>query len=60
MPTPPVVVGKQIAISVGLGTVTIEVICNDDYMANVLYEDIVERLKAGEGVILSVEQEAEG
>ncbi|MFC3208083.1 hypothetical protein [Aquamicrobium soli] len=49
--TPP-----KIAISVLFDTVTVELICGDEYAAQVTYEDIVDRLQRGEGLTLSVKQ----
>jgi hypothetical protein len=46
---------RKLALSVLFDTVTIEVICGDDYEAQVLYDDLVERMQAGEGITLSVE-----
>jgi hypothetical protein len=36
--------------------VKIEVICGDDYEAQVLYEDICDRMKDGEGITLALSQ----
>ena len=47
-------VGKKIAVSVMFDTVKLEVICGDDYEAQVLYDDLIERLRSGEGISLSV------
>lgn len=46
----------KLAASIMLDTVNIELICGDEYAANVLYEDIIDRLKAGEGLTLSASQ----
>lgn len=51
--TKPQRVGRQIAISVLMDVVTIEVICGDNYEAQVLYDDLVDRLRSGEGMTLS-------
>ena len=52
---------KKLAVSVLFVVVKIEVICGDDYEAQVLYDDLIERLQAGEGISLSVERKpAEG
>jgi hypothetical protein len=47
-------VGKKIAVSVIFDTVKLEIICGDDYEAQVLYDDLIERLRSGEGISLSV------
>jgi hypothetical protein len=47
-------VGKKIAVSVMFDTVKVEIICGDDYEAQVLYDDLIERLRSGEGISLSV------
>jgi hypothetical protein len=49
-------VGKQVAISVMFDIVKIEIICGDDYAAQVLYDDLVERLGAGQGITLGLGQ----
>lgn len=46
----------KIAISVLFDTVTVELICGDEYAAQVTYDDIVDRLHRGEGLTLSVKQ----
>jgi len=47
-------VSRKIVIGVLFDTVTIEVICGDEYEAQVLYDDLVERMKSGEGISLSI------
>ena len=55
------ILNKKLAVSVLFDVVKIEVICGDDYEAQVLYDDLIERLQAGEGISLSVERKpAEG
>jgi hypothetical protein len=49
-------VGKKVAISVLFDVVSIEVICGDDYLAQVLYDDLVDRLQKGEGFSLGLGQ----
>jgi hypothetical protein len=49
-------VGKKVAVSVVFDIVKIEVICGDDYEAQVLYDDICDRMKAGEGITLALSQ----
>lgn len=49
-------VGKKVAVSVLFDTVTIEIICGDDYMAQVLYDDLLDRLRRGEGITVSMAQ----
>lgn len=48
-------VSKKIGVSVKFDTVSIELVCGDAYLANVLYDDILERLKSGQGITLSVD-----
>lgn len=50
-------VGKKIAVSVLWDTVKVEIICGDDYEAQVLYDDLTDRLQKGEGITLSVAQD---
>lgn len=47
-------VGRKITVDVLFDTVKIGVICGSDYEAQVLYDDLVERLKSGEGLSLKV------
>lgn len=47
-------VGKKMAIGVLFDTVTTEIICGDDYAAQILYDDIVERVQSGQVVSLSL------
>jgi hypothetical protein len=47
-------VGKKLAISIMFNTVSVEIICDDSYEAEVLYDDLIERAKLGEGFSLSV------
>lgn len=55
MPTKTVdLVGRKIAVSALFDTVTIEIICGDDYEAAVLYDDVVERFQEGGGITLTV------
>lgn len=49
-------VSKQVAVSVLFDTVKIELICGDDYAAQVLYDDLVDRLRRSEGITLAVAQ----
>lgn len=51
-------VGQQVGVSVLFDTVTVEVICGDEYAAQVLYDDVIDRLQRGEGITLSLEQPA--
>ena len=46
----------KIAVSVIFDVVHIELICGDQYVAQVLLDDLVDRLKSGEGITLSLEQ----
>jgi hypothetical protein len=56
MSAAPVKVGRQLAVSVRFDTVSIDVMCGDDYEAQVLFDDLTERLQKGEGITLSVSQ----
>jgi hypothetical protein len=49
-------VGKKIAVSVLFDVVTVEIICGDAYEAQVLFDDLIQRLQSGEGITLSVKQ----
>jgi hypothetical protein len=49
-------IGKKVAVSVLFDTVSINVICGDDYLAQVLYDDLIERLRKGDGITLSLSQ----
>lgn len=46
----------KVAVSVLFDTVKIELICGDAYEAQSLYDEVVERLQAGEGLTLGMEQ----
>ena len=48
--------GKKVAISILFSTVMIEVMCGDDYEATILFEDLIDRLRRGEGITLSLSQ----
>jgi hypothetical protein len=50
------VITKKLAISVMMGTVSLELICDDAYEANVLFDDIIDRLRANEGLELRLQQ----
>lgn len=54
----PDLVSKKVAISVQFDVVMIELICGDEYAAQVLYDDLVERMQSGEGVTLSAKPAA--
>lgn len=46
---------KKIAVSVMFDVVKIEIICGDIYLAQVMYDDIIERLQRGDedvGIII--------
>ena len=47
-------VGKKVAISIKFDVVSIEIICGDEYFAEVLYDDLIERMRSGEGISLGV------
>ena len=52
-------VGKKVAVGVQFDTVVIEIICGDYYLAQVLYDDITERLQKGEGISIGLGQKKE-
>jgi len=45
---------KKIAISVMFDIVKIEIAVGDDYEAQVLYDDLIERMQSGEGISLGM------
>ncbi len=47
---------QKLAVSVSFDVVTVEIICGDEYAATVLHDDLIDRLKSGEGLTLSVKQ----
>jgi hypothetical protein len=49
--------GRQLAISIMFDVVKLEIICGDDYEASVLYDDLLERLRAGEDISISLSQD---
>jgi hypothetical protein len=49
-------VGKKVAVSVLFDSVNIEIICGDDYLAQVLYDDLIDRLRSGKGITLALGQ----
>lgn len=46
----------KVAVSVLFDTVKIELICGDAYEAQSLYDEVIERLRAGEGLTLGLKQ----
>jgi hypothetical protein len=52
MPTD--LVGKKLAVGILFDTVTIDIICGNEYLAQVFYKDITERLQAGQGIELGI------
>jgi hypothetical protein len=52
MPTD--LVGRKLAVSIRFDTVTIDIICGNEYLAQVFYEDITERLQAGQAIELGI------
>lgn len=46
----------KVALSVMCDVVHVELLCGDQYAAQVLYDDMVARLKDGEGLTLSLGQ----
>ena len=51
--------GKKLAISVLFDTVKLEIICGDAYEAQVLYDDLLDRLRAGEDISVGLSQPEE-
>ncbi len=47
-------VAQKLAVSIRFDTVVVEFLCGDQYAAEVLYEDLIDRLSKGEGITLSV------
>lgn len=47
---------RRVAISVEGESVTVEIMCGDAYLAQVIFDDITERLRAGTGIVLELEQ----
>jgi hypothetical protein len=47
-------VGKRLSIGVIFDTVTVQIICGSDYEAQVLHDDIMERIRSGEGVAIAL------
>lgn len=45
-----------VALSIRADIVTIEMQCGDRYAARVLHDDLLDRLRSGEGVVLSLQQ----
>lgn len=43
-------------VSVLFDTVNIKIVCGDDYEAQVLFDDIVERINSGQGVCITVKR----
>jgi len=54
MPRDPQTVGRNISVSVALDVVTLQIKCGDGYEAQVLYDDLRERLESGQGLALGV------
>ena len=54
--TEKLVVSRKVAVSVLFDSVTIELDCGDAYEAQVLYDDLIQRLQSGEGITLSLSQ----
>lgn len=46
-------IGNSILLGVMFDTVEIKIVCDSDYGAQVLYDDLVDRLQAGQGIILA-------
>jgi hypothetical protein len=50
-------IGRKTAISIKFDVVSIEVICGDEYAAQVLYDDLTERCQKGDGFELRIGQQ---
>jgi hypothetical protein len=50
---------QKIRVSVMVDTVTISLVCRGDYEAQVLFEDIVQRLKAGEELCIDASDDGQ-
>jgi hypothetical protein len=50
-------IGKKVEVAVIFDSVQITIHCGDDYEAQVLYDDIVERLAAGESLSIKMNNE---
>jgi hypothetical protein len=48
-------VKKELGVSVSKNVVTVEIICADAYEAQVVHDDIIERMRSGEGLSLGFE-----
>lgn len=46
---------KKIEVDVMFDTVSIRIHCGDDYEAQVLFDDITQRLQSGEGLVVHAE-----
>lgn len=46
------IVGRKLTISIMFDVVKVEITCGDEYEATVLYDDLIERMRSGEGFIL--------
>jgi hypothetical protein len=53
-------VGKKMQLSVLFDTVTIDIIFNSEYEAQVFYDDIAERALSGDGFSLTVPKDEHG
>jgi len=51
-------VWKKMGVSIMYDTVSIDIICGDEYFANVLYEDLIERLQSGEEITIRLDVKA--
>jgi hypothetical protein len=49
---------QKLGVSVLFDVVRVEFLCGDSYAAQVLYDDLLDRLRDGEGLTLSVQQPA--
>ena len=49
---------QKLGLSVVFDVVKVEFICGDTYAAQVLYDDLLDRLQDGEGLTISVQQPA--
>lgn len=50
----------KIAVSVMLDVVRVDFICGDEYAAQVLHDDLIDRLRCGQGITISLQQSPTG
>ena len=53
-----IVKDKKFVIEVIFSTVSVKIICGDSYEAQVLFDDLYDRLKSGESLTIKMKKEA--